>query len=91
MNLGLICKSFLQVAASALIIALTLGRNKKEDNTSNFTNAINTYYSARPSCLWAAPLRFPVQADTSDASKTAIYDALVDQGLLVRTTGEERS
>ena len=90
MNLGLICKTSLSVAASALIIALTLGCNKKEDNTSNFTTAINTYYSAHPSCLWTAPVKFPVQADTSDASKTAGYDALVDQGLLVRTTAEKK-
>lgn len=88
MNLGRICKTSLPVAG--LIVALTLGCNKKEDNTSNFTNAINTYYSANPSCLWMAPVKFPVQADTSDASKTTGYDALVDQGLLVRTTGEKK-
>jgi hypothetical protein len=88
MNLSRICKTPLPVAG--LIIALTLGCNKKEDNTINFTNAINTYYSAHPSCLWTAPVKFPVQADISDANKTAGYDALVDQGLLARTTAEKK-
>jgi hypothetical protein len=66
------------------------GCNKKDDNHLNFTNAINTYYSAHPGCLWHEPVKFPVQADTSDTSKTSGYDALVDQGLLVRTTAEKK-
>ena len=56
----------------------------------NFRNAIDAYYSAHPVCLWSEPVKFPVQADTSDNSKTAGYDALVDQGLLVRTTAEKK-
>jgi len=67
-------------------ILLATGCNKKADNTVNFTSAINTYYGAHPACLWSDPIKFPVQADTSDASKTSGYDALVDQRLLVRTT-----
>ncbi len=81
----------LRVAAmcgAALLLAI--GCNKKEDNSMNFTNAINSYYSAHPACLWSDPIKFPVQADTSDASKTSGYDALVDQGLLVRTTAEKK-
>ncbi|MEO8737871.1 MAG: hypothetical protein ABI380_15195 [Edaphobacter sp.] len=69
---------------------LATGCNKKADNTTNFTTAINTYYSAHPACLWSDPVKFPVQADTSDTSKTTGYDALVDQGLLVRTTAEKK-
>ena len=71
-------------------ILLACGCNKKADNTINFTSAINTYYSAHPACLWSDPVKFPVQADTSKASKTSGYDALVDQGLLVRTTVEKK-
>ena len=71
-------------------ILLATGCNKKADNTVNFTSAINTYYGAHPACLWSDPIKFPVQADTSDASKTSGYDALVDQGLLVRTTAEKK-
>jgi hypothetical protein len=69
---------------------LITGCDKKADNTLNYTNAINAYYSVHPACLWSEPMKFPVQADTSDASKTSGYDALVDQGLLVRTTAEKK-
>lgn len=79
--------SLLGAAAFAL---LATGCNKKTNNSANFSNAINTYYSAHPSCLWSDPVKFPVQVDTSDTSKTTGYDALVDQGLLVRTTAEKK-
>lgn len=75
------------VFAAATVLG---GCNRKVDNTMNFTNAINTYYSAHPACLWSEPIKFPVQANTSDTSKTSTYDALVDQGLLVRTTAEKK-
>ena len=69
---------------------LTIGCDKKADNSINFTNAINTYYSGHPACLWSEPKKFPVQEETSDSAKTSGYDALVDQGLLVRTTAEKK-
>lgn len=72
------------------VILLGVGCNKKEDNSINFRSAIDSYYSAHPACLWSEPIKFPVQADTSDNGKTAGYDALVDQGLLVRTTAEKK-
>lgn len=74
----------------AAVALLATGCNKKTDNSANFSNAINTYYSAHPSCLWSDPVKFPVQVDTSDTSKTTGYDALVDQGLLARTTAEKK-
>ncbi|HMH15470.1 MAG TPA: hypothetical protein VK578_20390 [Edaphobacter sp.] len=78
------------VALCGATVLLAAGCNKKDDNNLNFTNAINTHYSAHPACLWSDPVKFPVQADTSDTSKTSGYDALVDQGLLVRTTAEKK-
>ena len=89
MNTHLTWKALRTVAMYATIILLEVGCNKKEDNSINFRNAIDAYYSAHPACLWPDPIKFPVQADTSDASKTSGYDALVDQGLLVRTTAEK--
>lgn len=78
-------------AALALALAALLGGCKKtDDSKANFTKAINTYYASQPACLWPDPIKFPVQADTSDVSKTSGYDALVDQGLLVRTTAEKK-
>jgi hypothetical protein len=76
------------LCAAALLIAV--GCNKKADNTSNYTNAIDSYYSAHPACLFAQPQQFPTQKTTSDTSATAPFDALVDQGLLVRTTAEKK-
>jgi hypothetical protein len=60
------------------------------DNTSNYTKAINTYYASRPLCLWSQSQKLPVQVDSSDQSKTSGYDALVDQGVLQRTTDEKK-
>ena len=90
MNIHPTRKTFRSVAMCAAVILLAVGCNKKEDNSINFRNAIDAYYSAHPVCLWPDPIKFPVQADTSDNSKTAVYDALVDQGLLVRTTAEKK-
>jgi hypothetical protein len=77
------------VALCGVVALLATGCNKKADNTMNFKNAIDTYYSAHPACLWSDSVKFPVQADTSDTSKTAGYDALVDQGLLTRQSAEK--
>jgi hypothetical protein len=90
MNIYPTWKTLRTTAMCVTIIMLEVGCNKKDDNSINFRNAIDTYYSAHPLCLWSEPIKFPVQADTSDSSKTADYDALVDQGLLVRTTTEKK-
>lgn len=88
-NSGIVRPLWAATAVAATLL-LSAGCNKHVDNTMHFTDAINTYYSAHPVCLWDDPVKFPVQADTSDASKTAGYDALVDQGLLTRTTAEKK-
>ena len=85
-----ICSTLRNVAVCGAVALLIPGCSRKADNTMNYTRAINTYYSANPACLWSEPVKFPVQVDTSDASKTSGYDALVDQGLLVRTTAEKK-
>ncbi len=84
-------RTTLQIAATCGIAALVAtGCNKKADDTANYKSAINSYYTAHPACLFSQPVRFPVQETTSDPSKTGPYDALVDQGLLVRTTAEKK-
>jgi hypothetical protein len=90
MNIHAMRSTLRSAALCGAVILLTTGCNKKADNTMNFSNAIDTYYSAHPACLWPDSVKFPVQAATSDTSKTSGYDALVDQGLLVRTTGEKK-
>jgi hypothetical protein len=75
------------VATGALALA---GCKKTDDSKANFTDALNRYYAQRPACLWSNPIKFPVQADTSDTSKTQGYDALVDAGMLTRSTAEKK-
>jgi hypothetical protein len=74
----------------AVAMLFAAGCNKKADNTSNYKSAINSYWSAHPACLWDSPKKFPVQAGTGDTGKTSDYAALVDQGLLTRTTAEKK-
>lgn len=76
------------VAGCGLVMAC--GCKTTNLTTPNYTAALNSYYAAYPACLWTSPVKFPVQADASDSTKTGPYDALVDQGLLVRTTGEKK-
>lgn len=78
------------LALAAVVVLATTACNKKADNNSNYKTAINTFYSAHPNCLWSSPKKFPVQADASDTDKTSDLDALVDQGLLTRTSAEKR-
>jgi hypothetical protein len=68
--------------------AVLFGGCRKTDNTMSYIHAIDSYYSSHPVCLWREPLKFPEQVDASDTSRTASYDALVDQGLLVRATAQ---
>jgi hypothetical protein len=75
---------------AAVTIALLAGCNKTADNTANYKSAINAYYSANPSCLWPTSQKFPTQVGASDDSQNAPFAALVDQGLLQRTTSEKK-
>jgi hypothetical protein len=69
---------------------LFAGCRKTDDNTANYAKAINAYYASRPACVWAEPQKLPAQVTTSDTSQTQGFDALVDQGLLQRTTAEKK-
>jgi hypothetical protein len=70
-------------------VALTAACNRKAPTAPNYDNAINSFYEAYPACLWTSEKRFPVQSSPDDA-KTEGYDALVDAGLLTRTTTEKK-
>lgn len=78
------------LALATIALTAAFGCNKKADNTANYTAAINTFYSAHPVCLFDSPKQLPTQADTSGSSKTSQYDALVDQGLLTRSSTEKK-
>ena len=76
-------------AVVVVLFALIPGCKKTADTTPNYKSAINSYYEAHPACLFANEKRFPVQSSPDDA-KTEGYDALVDAGLLTRTTSEKK-
>ena len=67
-----------------------MGCSTTDDSKQNYQSALNDYYKAQPTCLWPEPKKFPVQAATSDESKTQGYDALTDAGLLTRSTAEKK-
>ena len=76
------------VFAAALLLAT--GCKKTTDNSANYKSAINAWYSAHPACLWSDSQKFPAQVAASNNDQTAPYAALVDQGLLTRTTSEKK-
>jgi hypothetical protein len=74
---------------AAMLLLLT-GCKKTADNSINYKSVIDGWYSAHPSCLWDTSQKFPVQVAASNDSQNAPFAALVDQGLLVRSTSEKK-
>src|ERR1700733_10256284 len=74
---------------SAALIAAGCRKTNFVDKMA-FKSAINNYYSTRQDCVWSSPVKFPVQADTSNYEQTKGYDALTDAGLLVRKAAEKK-
>lgn len=83
----------MNMRAVAIVGAMSLmvlgGCKKTADNKMNYSSAIDQYYAGHPVCLWQDAKQFPVQIG-HDSDDTAKYDALVDQGLLTRTTSEKK-
>jgi hypothetical protein len=77
------------LAVCAFTIA-SAGCNSASNTDLNYKTAINDHFKAFPACIWSQPKKFPVQAATSDDSKTEGYDALTQEGLLTRTTAEKK-
>ncbi len=86
----MIKQNILRAGVVCGLLLLAAGCNKTDELKANFKTAINNYYNAHPSCLWSESKKFPVQAATSDESKTEGYDALTDAGMLTRTTAEKK-
>lgn len=85
-------KSISKLALVSLSAALLFaGCKKTADNTLNYKSAINTWYASNPSCLWDASKQLPHQVTTADTDKTTHYDALFDQGLLTRVSGDKKA
>lgn len=71
-------------------LLLVAGCKKTADNSMNYKSAIDAWYSTHPSCLWDTPQKFPAQVGASNDSENAPFAALVDQGMLVRSTSEKK-
>lgn len=78
------------LAGAVVLIGLAVGCKKNEVDKGAFKSALNDYYKAQQECLWAAPQKFPAQADTNNDDQTRGYDALVDAGLLTRASAEKK-
>jgi len=76
--------------AIGFLSLLAAGCNNGGNTDLNYKTAINDHFKAFPTCIWSKPKKFPVQAATSDDAKTEGYDALTQEGLLTRTTGEKK-
>ena len=78
----------------ALVLAVlafsTVGCNNGSNTDLSYKAAINQHFKTFPVCIWSQPKKFPVQAATSDDSKTEGYDALTQEGLLTRSTAEKK-
>ncbi|MGB6692219.1 MAG: hypothetical protein WBE76_30620 [Terracidiphilus sp.] len=72
------------------MIGTGAGCRKNAVDKNAFKTALNNYYSGRQECVWAAPVKFPAQADASNDEQTKGFDALTDQGLLKRTPEEKK-
>jgi hypothetical protein len=71
-------------------IGLAAGCRQKAVDKSAFKSALNDYYKKQQACLWVSAHKLPAQADTSKDEQTKGYDALVDVGLLVRSSAEKK-
>lgn len=74
----------------AVAVAGSGCKKTNEVDKGAFKSALNNYLSARQTCVWAAPIKFPAQADAKDDEQTRQFDALTDAGLLTRTPEEKK-
>ena len=83
-------KAWIAFSVIASTVVFIAGCHSKVVDKEEFSSALNNYYASQQSCLWASPVKFPVQADTDDDAKTRHFDALTDAGLLKRMPAEKK-
>jgi hypothetical protein len=66
--------------ALVVLAFLSTGCNNGSNTDLSYKTAINDHFKAFPTCIWSEAKKFPVQAATSDDSKTEGYDALTQEG-----------
>lgn len=66
-------------------LGIPVACSKQADSKPMLKSTIESYYQAHPACLWMSDHKFPAQVTAEDAKNDG-YDALVDQGVMTRTT-----
>jgi len=80
----------MMIFAAVAVIGLSAGCKTKTVDKEAFKTALNDYYKGQQDCLWASAQKLPAQADASNDQQTKGYDALVDAGLLARSSAEKK-
>jgi len=83
-------KSVLGLVLCGAAIGAVGCRKTNDVDKGAFKSALNDYFSAQQRCVWSSPVKFPAQADTSKEDQTKGFDALVDAGMLTRTSAEKK-
>jgi hypothetical protein len=78
------------VWAITLLVGMSIGCKKSTLDKAAFQSALNDYYKGQNDCLWDMTTKFPAQADASNDEQTKGFDALVDAGLLRRSSEEKK-
>jgi hypothetical protein len=78
------------VGTTILLMGFAAGCKKNTVDKDGFKSALNDYYKGQNDCLWSSAMKFPAQADTSNDEQTRGYDALVDAGMLKRSSAEKK-
>jgi hypothetical protein len=80
----------IMVLSLAVLAGLSVGCKKNTVDKEAFKSALNDYYKGQNECLWSSTQKFPAQADTSNEDQTKGFDALVDAGMLTRSSAEKK-
>jgi hypothetical protein len=71
--------------AFQILATLSTGCNNGTNTDLSYKTAINDHFKAFTTCIWSEATKFPVQAATSDDSKTALDSNPSDRASLVMT------
>ena len=63
---------------------------KKEVDHGQFITAINKSFEGRHECVFAEPIKLPVQADPSSDDRIRVFEALTDAGLFLHVSEEKK-
>lgn len=79
---------FIVAAAAVAVVAFLLvnGITNRTRYKGAFATTLDHYLGSRQECLWPDPIQLPAHVDAGNSAQTAQFDALVDAGLLDRSS-----